>query len=103
MSEASSTQQIPAIGEVPKLCWSSGTICSTLVKCGTEFKSCLAAGYRYDIGGASSDAPTSFGPFAPENFDGRFFGPVTAQDALIRSRNVPAVWVASQLRQPGRI
>jgi penicillin-binding protein 1C len=47
------------------------------------------------------DAPTSFGPFAPENFDGRFFGPVTAEDALIRSRNVPAVWVASQLRQPG--
>lgn len=38
----------PAIGDVPKLCWSSGTVCSTLVKCGTEFKSCLAAGYRYD-------------------------------------------------------
>src|SRR5262249_41425132 len=46
------------------------------------------------------DAPTSFGPFAPENFDGRFFGPVTAEEALIRSRNVPAVWVAAQLRQP---
>jgi penicillin-binding protein 1C len=46
------------------------------------------------------DAPTSFGPFTPENFDGRFVGPIPAEDALIRSRNVPAVWVASRLRQP---
>jgi penicillin-binding protein 1C len=46
------------------------------------------------------DAPTAFGPFTPENFDGRFYGPVTAEEALIRSRNVPAVWVTAQLRQP---
>ena len=46
------------------------------------------------------DEPTSFGPFTPENFDGRFFGPITAEEALIRSRNVPAVWVSMQLRQP---
>jgi len=46
------------------------------------------------------DAPTSFGPFTPENFDGRFFGPISAEEALIRSRNVPAVWVATQLKQP---
>ncbi len=46
------------------------------------------------------DAPTAFGPFTPENFDGRFFGPITAEDALVRSRNVPAVWVASQIKQP---
>jgi penicillin-binding protein 1C len=46
------------------------------------------------------DAPTSFGPFTPENFDGNFIGPIPAEDALIRSRNVPAVWVAWQLRQP---
>ena len=46
------------------------------------------------------DAPTSFGPFTPENFDGRFFGPIPAEEALVRSRNVPAVWVASQLKQP---
>jgi penicillin-binding protein 1C len=46
------------------------------------------------------DAPTSFGPFTPENFDGRFFGPLSAEEALIRSRNIPAVWVAMQLRQP---
>src|SRR5437762_5145226 len=46
------------------------------------------------------DLPTAFGPFTPENFDGRFFGPITAETALIRSRNVPAVWISSQLKQP---
>jgi penicillin-binding protein 1C len=46
------------------------------------------------------DAPSSFGPFSPENFDGRFLGPIAAEDALIRSRNVPAVAVASQLAHP---
>ncbi|MDR2013107.1 MAG: penicillin-binding protein 1C, partial [Rhodanobacter sp.] len=47
------------------------------------------------------DVPTSFGPYAPENFDGHFLGPITATDALNRSRNVPAVWVAAQLKNPG--
>jgi len=46
------------------------------------------------------DSPSSFGPFTPENFDGRFFGPIPAEEALIRSRNVPAVWVSMQLKQP---
>lgn len=46
------------------------------------------------------DAPHAFGAFQPENFDGKFAGPLTAQDALIRSRNIPAVWLASQLMQP---
>ena len=46
------------------------------------------------------DAPTSFGPFTPENFDGRFFGPIPAEDALVRSRNIPAVWVSTQLKDP---
>jgi len=46
------------------------------------------------------DIPTAFGPFAPENFDGRFLGPITATEALNRSRNIPAVWVAAQLHQP---
>ena len=47
------------------------------------------------------DAPTAFGPFSPENFDGRFVGPISAQEALIRSRNVPAVAVAARLARPG--
>jgi len=46
------------------------------------------------------DAPTSFGPFSPENFDGRFVGPINATEALTRSRNVPAVALSSQLAQP---
>ncbi|MEN9866880.1 MAG: hypothetical protein RL748_2470 [Pseudomonadota bacterium] len=46
------------------------------------------------------DAPSNFGAFAPENFDGRFSGPVSAQQALIRSRNIPAVQLASQLSKP---
>jgi penicillin-binding protein 1C len=46
------------------------------------------------------DAPTAFGPFSPENFDGDFLGPITAKDALNRSRNVPAVAVASRLHDP---
>lgn len=46
------------------------------------------------------DAPTAFGPFQPENFDGRFSGPISAHDALIRSRNIPAVDIASRLQNP---
>jgi len=46
------------------------------------------------------DAPAAFGAYSPENFDGRFVGPLTAKEALIRSRNVPAVYVASQLSKP---
>lgn len=46
------------------------------------------------------DVPSAFGPYTPENFDGRFMGPVTATEALVRSRNIPAVYVASQLKQP---
>ncbi len=46
------------------------------------------------------DAPTAFGAYAPENFDGAFVGPVSAHDALIGSRNVPAVSLAAKLAQP---
>jgi len=46
------------------------------------------------------DAPTAFGSFSPENFDGEFLGPVTAKDALNRSRNIPAVAVAARLHDP---
>jgi hypothetical protein len=37
----------PAKGDVPALCWSPGTICSTLNRCGNDFKSCQAAGYTF--------------------------------------------------------
>jgi penicillin-binding protein 1C len=46
------------------------------------------------------DAPASFGAFSPENFDGVFQGPITAEEALIHSRNVPAVSLAAALASP---
>lgn len=47
-----------------------------------------------------ADAPARFRGYDPENIDGRFMGPLSATDALDRSRNVPAVALASRLR-PG--
>lgn len=46
------------------------------------------------------DAPHSFGDYDPENFDREFVGPIRACDALARSRNLPAVELASHLRHP---
>lgn len=46
------------------------------------------------------DAPTSFGNYNPENFDEEFSGPITVSDALNRSRNIPAIQVASWLKEP---
>lgn len=45
------------------------------------------------------DAPASFNGYNPENFDRDFMGPVQACDALVQSRNVPAVTLASKLRE----
>ena len=47
------------------------------------------------------DVPRAFGAYSPENFDGRYAGPLSAKDALVRSRNVPALAVAAQLNGPG--
>ena len=47
------------------------------------------------------DAPRRFGGFTPENFDKRFLGPVFARDALITSRNLPAVILQSRLTKHG--
>ena len=47
-----------------------------------------------------ADAPRSFGEYNPENFDREFLGPIRACDALARSRNVPAVELASRLAHP---
>lgn len=51
-------------------------------------------------GSILKDGPSSYGAFSPENFDGRFAGPLSAQEALIRSRNIPAVDLASRLARP---
>jgi penicillin-binding protein 1C len=47
-----------------------------------------------------SDAPRSFGDYNPENYDREFVGPIRANDALARSRNIPAVELASELSHP---
>ncbi|OCG33744.1 penicillin-binding protein 1C [Gilliamella sp. Fer2-1] len=46
------------------------------------------------------DVATDFGAYTPENFDRNFRGPISATDALIHSRNIPAVTVASKLHNP---
>ena len=48
----------------------------------------------------AQDAQLAFGAYSPENFDGRFAGPVSAKEALVRSRNVPALTVAAKLTNP---
>lgn len=48
-----------------------------------------------------ADTPRSFGGYDPENFDRAFRGPVDAGEALRSSRNLPAIFLASQLPQPG--
>src|SRR6185369_299178 len=40
--------------------------------------------------------PTDDGSsYAPQNYDGRFHGPVRVREALANSYNVPAVWTAA--------
>lgn len=46
------------------------------------------------------DAPSSFGAYNPENYDRDFSGPITVTEALVKSRNVPAVATAAQLTTP---
>lgn len=41
--------------------------------------------------------PTPLGEYRPENYDGRFHGPVRLREALACSYNVPAVWTAARL------
>ncbi|MEO1035288.1 MAG: penicillin-binding protein 1C [Pseudomonadota bacterium] len=43
------------------------------------------------------DAPRRFAAYTPENFDRGFLGPITARDALIYSRNVPAIELLNQI------
>ena len=46
------------------------------------------------------DVPRSFGSYNPENFDYDFVGPIKAKDALVLSRNIPAIYLADQLSSP---
>jgi penicillin-binding protein 1C len=48
------------------------------------------------------DLPKKYAGFSPENFGRGFVGPISAQDALIKSRNVPAVDLQYQLLEKQR-
>lgn len=44
------------------------------------------------------DSPVRYGGFTPENYDQVFLGPISARNALIKSRNVPAVNLLAKLK-----
>ncbi|MFC3150362.1 penicillin-binding protein 1C [Litoribrevibacter euphylliae] len=46
------------------------------------------------------DTPSRFAAYTPENYDLAYAGPIDATDALITSRNVPAIRLAAQLNSP---
>jgi penicillin-binding protein 1C len=46
------------------------------------------------------DTPLRVGEYQPENFERNFYGPLSATDALVRSRNIPAVALSAQLHEP---
>ena len=46
------------------------------------------------------DARVHFGSYNPDNFDNDFEGPIRTVDALIKSRNVPAVILSGQVKSP---
>ena len=47
------------------------------------------------------DTSVTISSWNPENFDHDFLGPISATDALVRSRNLPAVQLANRLSPPG--
>lgn len=48
-----------------------------------------------------TDGPMVFRDYNPENFEGEFMGPMHANEALVRSRNIPAVALANRLADGG--
>ncbi len=46
------------------------------------------------------DMPDQYGNYMPENLDGNFIGPISAKESLIRSRNIPVLYLTSKLTNP---
>jgi len=46
------------------------------------------------------DVPTSFSEYAPDNYGNDFKGPIKAEEALVQSRNIPAVSLAREIKNP---
>ncbi len=62
----------------------------------------LLYGLAFDMGFITpkcviSDVPVSFGGYEPENYDGKFYGNITAEYALYNSLNVPAVKILDKI------
>ena len=49
-------------------------------------------------GSVVADVPSTFGSYRPGNFDRAFLGQMTVREALIHSRNIPAIILAATLR-----
>lgn len=46
------------------------------------------------------DTPVGFSEYTPDNYKSQFKGPIKAWDALVDSRNIPAIYLASLIKQP---
>ncbi|WP_410526079.1 transglycosylase domain-containing protein [Rickettsia endosymbiont of Ceutorhynchus obstrictus] len=46
------------------------------------------------------DSPINYDSYKPENFDSSFTGGVSAGESLIKSRNIPVIFLASKLKNP---
>ncbi|MDD2941539.1 MAG: penicillin-binding protein 1C [bacterium] len=46
------------------------------------------------------DTPLRVGYYQPENYERNFYGPLSATEALVRSRNIPAISLLARLREP---
>jgi penicillin-binding protein 1C len=44
------------------------------------------------------DSPTVYGEYTPENYGKNFFGPLSAEEALVNSRNIPALNLARLIK-----
>ncbi len=44
------------------------------------------------------DLPRQYGNYLAENFDSNFMGPISVRESLIKSRNIPVLYLASQLQ-----
>lgn len=59
--------------------------------------------YGYNAASVLNDEPTSFGDYTPRNSDEKYYGKVTLRTALMRSLNVPAVKVFSDIGIPSGV
>jgi penicillin-binding protein 1C len=63
----------------------------------------LAYALAIDRGGITpkttlNDVPVSFSGYEPENYDEKFYGRISAEDALARSLNIPAVKILADIQ-----